>query len=384
VLTIMGDNMPIGVLPDEVYVEVCVPIGPGDSLLVYSDGITEACNAGGEQYGQERLIAAFEAGRAAALVPFALLDSIQQTLKGFTGGAPALDDQSAIIVEWPSQVLPMTRAVDKPETRTQLMHRRAEAVARNFLTEASRGDRYLSHEEAQKVLYELRVHQVELELQAEELLRTQRELEADIVERTRMEDQVRQLAFYDPLTHLPNRRLLNDRLSQALLASKRSAFHGALMFMDLDNFKALNDKHGHSAGDLLLVEVASRLKGCVREIDTVARFGGDEFVVLLDELTLEQEESNSRAGVIAEKIRLALAEPYVLGFERDGADAVTLVHHCTASIGVTLFIHSEASQDDILMRADAAMYQAKEQGRNRVQFYATRAEAGADGLFAPS
>jgi diguanylate cyclase (GGDEF)-like protein len=199
-----------------------------------------------------------------------------------------------------------------------------------------------------------------------------------------MEDQVRQLAFYDPLTHLPNRRLLNDRLSQALLASKRSAFHGALMFMDLDNFKALNDKHGHSAGDLLLVEVASRLKGCVREIDTVARFGGDEFVVLLDELTLEQEESNSRAGVIAEKIRLALAEPYVLGFERDGADAVTLVHHCTASIGVTLFIHSEASQDDILMRADAAMYQAKEQGRNRVQFYATRAEAGADGLFEPS
>jgi diguanylate cyclase (GGDEF)-like protein len=384
VLTIMGDNMPIGVLPDEVYVEVCVPIGPGDSLLVYSDGITEACNAGGEQYGQERLIAAFEAGRAAALVPFALLDSIQQTLRGFTGGAPALDDQSAIIVEWPSQVVPMTRAVDKPETRTQLMHRRAEAVARNFLTEASRGDRYLSHEEAQKVLYELRVHQVELELQAEELLRTQRELEADIVERTRMEDQVRQLAFYDPLTHLPNRRLLNDRLSQALLASKRSAFHGALMFMDLDNFKALNDKHGHSAGDLLLVEVASRLKGCVREIDTVARFGGDEFVVLLDELTLEQEESNSRAGVIAEKIRLALAEPYVLGFERDGADAVTLVHHCTASIGVTLFIHSEARQDDILMRADAAMYEAKAQGRNRVQFHATKAEAGADGLFAPS
>jgi diguanylate cyclase (GGDEF)-like protein len=384
VLTIMGDNMPIGVLPDEVYVEVCVPIGPGDSLLVYSDGITEACNAGGEQYGQERLIAAFEAGRKAALVPFALLDSLQQTLKGFTGGAPTLDDQTAIIVEWPSQVLPMTRAVDKPETRTQLMHRRAEAVARNFLTEASRGDRYLSHEEAQKVLYELRVHQVELELQAEELLRTQRELEADIVERKRMEDQVRQLAFYDPLTHLPNRRLLNDRLSQTLLASKRSAFHGALMFMDLDNFKALNDKHGHSAGDLLLVEVASRLKGCVREIDTVARFGSDEFVVLLDELALGQQESMALAGVIAEKIRLALAEPYTLAIVREGADAVTLVHRCTASVGVTLFIHSEARQDDILMRADAAMYQAKEQGRNRVQFYATKAEAGADSVFVAS
>ncbi len=375
VMTIMGENLPIGVLPDEVYAEVCVPIGPGDSLLVYSDGITEACNASGEQYGQERLIAAFEAGRKAALVPFALLDSLQQTLKGFTGGAPALDDQTAIVVEWPSQVVPMTRAIDKPETRTQLMHRRAEAVARNFLTEASRGDKFLTPDKALQVLYELRVHQVELELQAEELLRTQRELEADIVERTRMEDQVRQLAFYDPLTHLPNRRLLNDRLSQTLLASKRSAFYGALMFMDLDNFKALNDKHGHSAGDLLLVEVASRLKACVREIDTVARFGGDEFVVLLDELALGQEESKLQAGVIAEKIRLALAETYVLSVERDAADAVTLVHRCTASVGVTLFIHSEASQDDILMRADAAMYQAKEQGRDRVQFYAAKAEA---------
>jgi diguanylate cyclase (GGDEF)-like protein len=320
VLTIMGDNMPIGVLPDEVYAEVCVPIGPGDSLLVYSDGITEACNHNGEQYGQERLIAAFEAGRKAALVPFALLDSIQQTLRGFTGGAPALDDQSAIIVEWPSQVLPMTRAVDKPETRAQLLHRRAEAVARNFLTEASRGDKFLTPDKALQVLYELRVHQVELELQAEELLRTQRELEADIVERKRMEDQVRQLAFYDPLTHLPNRRLLNDRLSQALLASKRSAFYGALMFMDLDNFKALNDKHGHSAGDLLLVEVARRLKCCVREIDTVARFGGDEFVVLLGELALSPQESMAQAGVIAEKIRLALAEPYALNMAREGAD----------------------------------------------------------------
>jgi diguanylate cyclase (GGDEF)-like protein len=148
-------------------------------------------------------------------------------------------------------------------------------------------------------------------------------------------------------------------------------------------FKALNDKHGHSAGDLLLVEVASRLKGCVREIDTVARFGGDEFVVLLDELALGQEESKAQAGVIAEKIRLALAAPYTLAIVREGADAVTLGHRCTASIGVTLFIHSEASQEDILMRADAAMYQAKEQGRDRVQFYASKAEAGADDVLVP-
>ena len=117
----------------------------------------------------------------------------------------------------------------------------------------------------------------------------------------------------------------------------------------------------------------------MREIDTVARFGGDEFVVLLDELALDQEESHSQAGVVAEKIRLALAAPYVLSIAREGADAVTLVHRCTASIGVTLFIHSEASPDDILMRADAAMYQAKEQGRDRVQFYATKAEAVSGG-----
>ncbi len=370
VLIIMGENLPIGVLPDEVYAEVCVPIGPGDSLLVYSDGITEARNAGGEQYGQERLIAAFEAGRKAALVPFALLDALQQTLKGFTGGAPALDDQTAIVVEWPSQVLPMTRAVDKPETRTQVLHRRAEAVARNFLTEASRGDKFLTPDKAQQVLYELRVHQIELELQAEELLRTQRELEADIVQRKQMEEQVRELAFYDVLTHLPNRRLLGDRLGQTLLASKRSAIYGALMFLDLDNFKALNDKHGHSAGDLLLVEVASRLKSCVREIDTVARFGGDEFVVLLGELALDPQDSKSQADVIAEKIRLVLAAPYLMSMAREGAEAVTLVHRCTASIGVTLLIHSEASQDDILMRADTAMYQAKEQGRDRVQWLA--------------
>jgi diguanylate cyclase (GGDEF)-like protein len=187
------------------------------------------------------------------------------------------------------------------------------------------------------------------------------------------------LAFYDGLTHPPNRRLLNDRLSQTLLASKRSAFYGALMFMDLDNFKSLNDQHGHSAGDLLLVEVARRLKCCVREIDTVARFGGDEFVVLLGELALSPQESMAQAGVIAEKIRLALAEPYALNMAREGADAVSLKHRCTASIGVTLFIDGDANLDGILMRADVAMYEAKAQGRNRVQFHATKAEAASVG-----
>ena len=382
-LTLIGQNLPIGVLPDEVYVELCVPIGPGDGLLVYSDGITEARSPVGEQFGQKRLIEAFEAGRAVALTSFTALDSLRQTFEVFTGGAPALDDQTAIMVEWPSHVLPLTRTPGVPETTTQTLHRRAEAVARNFLTEASRSDRFLSRDEVQQVLYELRVHQIELELQAEELQRTQRELEADIVDRKHIQEQVRQLAFYDPLTHLANRRLLGDRLSQALLTSKRSVFYGALMFLDLDNFKALNDKQGHSAGDLLLKEVATRLKACVREIDTVARFGGDEFVVLLGELALSPQESKSQAGVVAEKIRLALAAPYVLIVKRDGVDAVTLVHRCTASIGVTLFIGGQASQDDILMRADAVMYEAKAQGRNRVQFYEAQAEVAPEDVVVP-
>ena len=512
VLTIASENMPIGILPDEIYVEVCVPIGPGDSILVYSDGITEARDAAGEQFGQKRLIGVFEAARAAALMPFGLLESLQQTLRGFTGGAPALDDQTAIVVEWPVHVLPLTPPSGKPETTMQALHRRAQAVARNFLTEASRGDRDLSREEAQKVLYELRVHQVELELQAEELQRTQIELDVDIVERKKleavlreselryrtvadftsdweywmladgtlryvspscesisgytpaefyvdpkllsrivhpedqhlfaghrhdlidasgpdaldfrirtkggairwiahvcrpvfdsdgkpngmrasnrdnterkqMEEQVHQLAFYDPLTQLANRRLLGDRLGQALLASKRSVCYGAVMFMDLDNFKALNDKHGHSAGDLLLVEAAARVKACVREIDTVARFGGDEFVVLLGELAPSLAASMAQTSVIADKIRLALAEPYALRMERNDADAATLVHRCTASIGFTLFIDDAVSPDEILMRADTAMYQAKAQGRDRVRFYVEQNKASSEGAILPS
>ena len=118
----------------------------------------------------------------------------------------------------------------------------------------------------------------------------------------------------------------------------------------------------------LLMCTVTRLKTCVREIDTVARFGGDEFVVLLDELALSLEDSMAQAAVVAEKIRLALAAPYVLGLQQGGADALAVEHRCTASIGVTLFVHGEASQDDILVRADAAMYQAKAQGRNRVLF----------------
>ena len=200
-------------------------------------------------------------------------------------------------------------------------------------------------------------------------------IHTDITERKEMEDQIRQLAFFDPLTRLPNRRLLNDRLSRAMATSKRSGRYCAVMFSDLDNFKPLNDLHGHEVGDLLLVEVAERLNNCVREMDTVARFGGDEFVIMICELDTDKTESAAQATAVAEKIRVALARPYVLTIEADEQSVKTVEHHCSASIGVTLFINHEASQGDILKEADNAMYAAKEAGRNMIRFFEAKAEA---------
>ncbi|MBE0625574.1 MAG: diguanylate cyclase [Burkholderiales bacterium] len=191
----------------------------------------------------------------------------------------------------------------------------------------------------------------------------------EISERKRLQDQVRQHAFHDPLTNLPNRRLLVDRLTQAMAASKRSACHGAVMFLDLDEFKDLNDAHGHEAGDLLLLEAAVRLKSCVREVDTVSRFGGDEFVVLLAELNSDMGASRMHAQSIAEKIRSSLAEPYILALHKKGQDERLIEHHCSASIGVVMFLNQEASQAEVLQRADSAMYRAKDAGRNTIRFH---------------
>ena len=197
----------------------------------------------------------------------------------------------------------------------------------------------------------------------------------DITRRKELEDQVRELAFHDSLTKLPNRRLLTDRLSQAMASSKRSNCYGALMFLDLDNFKPLNDLHGHDFGDLLLIEVAERLTRCVREIDTVARTGGDEFVVMLGDLDADKSKSIEQARVIAEKIRVLLATPYLLTIQHDGKADAGVEHHCSASIGVTLFIDHEAGQDDILKWADAAMYRAKDAGRNTIRFHESKVAA---------
>lgn len=182
-------------------------------------------------------------------------------------------------------------------------------------------------------------------------------------------EKIHDMAFYDALTHLPNRHLLEDRLFQAMVASKRNGLYVALMFMDLDNFKSLNDTHGHGAGDMLLIEVARRISGCVREVDTVARFGGDEFVVVLSGLDMDKARSTAQAGIIAEKIRTVLSEPYVLKVHQAGGTETTIEHHCTSSIGMVMFIDHEGSTEEIIKWADTAMYQAKEAGRNSIRIY---------------
>ena len=182
----------------------------------------------------------------------------------------------------------------------------------------------------------------------------------DITERKQAEEQIKHLAFYDHLTHLPNRRLLLDRLQQALTSSGRTGRKGALLFIDLDNFKTLNDTLGHDIGDQLLQQVAQRLEASVREGDTVARLGGDEFVVLLESLSRESMEAATQAEVIGEKILNTLNQKYYLGNHE---------HHNTPSIGITLFDEQPQSPDDLFKQADLAMYQSKKAGRNTLRFF---------------
>ncbi len=191
----------------------------------------------------------------------------------------------------------------------------------------------------------------------------------DITKRKQAEQQILNLALHDPLTQLPNRRMLNDRLSQAMASSKRSGQYGALIFLDLDLFKSLNDTYGHNTGDLLLIEVAHRISSCVREVDIVARFGGDEFVVILGNLGTEISESTSQANIVAEKIRTLLKSPYLLKIETADKVSKLIEHHCTSSIGVALFLDHEVSTDEVIKWADMAMYKAKESGGNSIHFY---------------
>ena len=193
----------------------------------------------------------------------------------------------------------------------------------------------------------------------------------DITERKQVEEQIRNLAYFDVLTRLPNRRLLMDRLGQALVAGDRSREFGALMILDLDHFKTLNDTRGHDVGDLLLVEVARRLSANVRQKDTVCRLGGDEFVVLLEALGPDEQHAAAQAEIIAEKVRFALNQPYSLNVDESR-------FHSTTSIGLTLFRGQEASADTLLKQADVALYQAKDAGRNLVRFFNPDMQAAID------
>lgn len=182
----------------------------------------------------------------------------------------------------------------------------------------------------------------------------------DISEARKAEKRAHRMAFHDALTNLPNRRLMLDRLHQVIAGLSRKNERAALMFMDLDHFKTLNDTHGHDKGDLLLKQVAKRLKACVREVDTVARFGGDEFVAVLCQLSPDAEQAAQQTRRIGEKILKVMNEPFLL----EG-----LEHSSTPSIGVAMIESAKDRVDDLLKRADMAMYQAKAAGRNALRFF---------------
>lgn len=189
----------------------------------------------------------------------------------------------------------------------------------------------------------------------------------DVTERRLADDQIRDLAYHDTLTHLPNRRMLMDHLKLARAGYGRNGEHGALVFIDLDNFKPLNDQHGHAMGDLLLIEVAQRLLRNIRGADTAARFGGDEFVVLVTQLSDQAEAARLQAQRFTEKLLSVLAQPYVMTMELNGVTH-TVKHHCTGTAGVVMFNGSAESDAVLLDRADEAMYAAKQAGRNCVRF----------------
>ena len=182
----------------------------------------------------------------------------------------------------------------------------------------------------------------------------------DITEKKRADETIHALAFFDPLTKLPNRRLLRDRIEAAIAGSAHSGRHAALLFIDLDNFKELNDSKGHEVGDQLLCAVSARLSAGLRSDDTVARLGGDEFVVILAGLSTDTASATAQAERLAETIRSELNRAFVLG---------SLRHHTSPSIGISVFVGAALSVDELLMRADSAMYQAKHAGRNAYRFF---------------
>lgn len=191
----------------------------------------------------------------------------------------------------------------------------------------------------------------------------------EITKRKELQEKIEQLAYCDTLTKLPNRRSLDDKMSFIMSKSERSQKYCALVFLDLDNFKPLNDTYGHNVGDLLLIEVANRLKNNIRKLDVVARIGGDEFVIILDEFDEDKDKSKENILKVVEKIRLNLAEAYKFNIINESNENIDIEHHCTASIGICMFKGEQESPINIFKCADSVMYEAKELGRNRIKFY---------------
>lgn len=335
---------------------------PGDALLGFATDITELKTSEAElKRSEARFRVLFEASHE-ALVVFdeeRLIDCNQSTLE---------------LLGVPSREAFRQLSAGMLTPRHQPCGGISSELARSHMAAARRNGHHKMewtvqrHDNQLEIPVEVTLSALELDGQPA-LLATIR----DLTERKRYEEQIHQLAYYDALTGLPNRRLFFDRLAQTLARSQRSGRHGAIIYLDLDNFKPLNDRHGHRAGDLLLQEVARRLSACLREEDTVARLGGDEFAVLLAQIDDGQPDSQRDATQrhaldVAERIRDALARPYLLRMDKGGVAAEQVEHHCSASVGVTLFPPCEVDGEAMLRRADAAMYAAKAAGRNQIRF----------------
>ena len=293
--------------------------------------------------------------------------TLDQALESMVSGFLLLDGEQRV-VQWNSrfeEIFPWLRGVMAPSVP---FRRVMEETSRHHLPNASEEERMRwvelrllkqnqHHEYHEQVLPNGRTIQItERPTPEGGLVITYH----DVTALRRASAEIESLAFYDPLTNLPNRRLLMDRMQQVIAASVRSGQYGALLFLDLDHFKTLNDTRGHEVGDMLLRQVAERLKTCVRREDTVALLGGDEFVVMLHELSTRSDEAAAFARRVGEKILRALNMPYSL----DG-----IIHHSTPSIGVTLLGGTVQPSVDLLKQADIAMYQVKSRGRNALCFF---------------
>ncbi len=269
------------------------------------------------------------------------------------------------------------RAEELALANVELAHQNSEKDKR--AEELALANVELAYQNSEKVkrAEELALANVELAHQNSEKDKRADELTLANVERTKEReeaDKLSKLSFYDPLTNLPNRRLLSDRMTQMLASSRRTGRHLALMVLDLDNFKVLNDLHGHVMGDLLLVEIGQRLMACVREVDTVARFGGDEFVLLMGGLDVDIAQSTAQAREVAEKVRRSLERPYRLKRQSNQSEDAVIEHHCSVSIGVVVLVDRGSSHEGVIKLADAAMYQAKKAGRNMIRFHESSAQ----------